>query len=130
MYWDTHGLRRMLTGDDILPSWARQIVEALEDSFAQTEVGDLRYWIRYRQSFCRERTICRIKADYRGPRPAGEVWSLIRGPATGLRNEYINASYYQGPSRSTSYSPDLNTGPEQSTSRSGDRSGVSSLRCR
>ena len=71
----------MLTGEDNPPSWDRQIGEALDDFFAQSEVGDLRYRIP-QAVVLPGRSIRRIKDD---PRASARRRGLVPYQKTSCR---------------------------------------------
>jgi hypothetical protein len=60
------GIAPLVGGDDLPPFWARRTAESLYLFFAHPMARDLRYPMRYGQSFCRERVVRRIRVDFDG----------------------------------------------------------------
>ena len=70
---DDAGLAPLVAGDDLPPFWARRTAESLYLFFAHPKARELRYPMRYGQSLCRERTVCRITIDFDGLRLSADL---------------------------------------------------------
>ena len=56
----------LVAGDDHPPFWARRTAESLYLFFAHPKARELRYPMRYGQSFCRDQVVRCVTVDFEG----------------------------------------------------------------